>query len=258
MRTDWAVLPVTAVLAFTIGTMVSAAAAPAFSPEAGAEMVLIQGGPFVMGGEFDEERPRHRAAVDAFRIDRFEVTNAQFAEYLQATGAPEPKYWNKSERFHSGEKFPQHPVVGVSWFEAKAFCEWKGKRLPTEAEWEKAARGGHEGWSFPWGNVPDRSRANFEGQGTMPVGSFAPNDYGLYDMAGNVWEWVSDWFDQQFYAKSPEGNPDGPTGGTEKVLRGGSWVDGGGPNRVAHRHWYPPQAQYKWLGVRCAQSVKPQ
>ena len=219
-----------------------------------AEMVLIPAGPFLMGGEFDEERPRHRVVLDAFWIDRYEVTNEQYAEHLKATGVQEPAYWNKNDRFHSGEKFPRHPVVGISWFEANAFCEVKGKRLPTEAEWEKAARGGREGQSFPWGDAPDRTRANYEGQGTLPVGSFPPNDYGLFDMIGNVWEWAADWFDPRYYERSSEANPLGPESSKEKVLRGGSWVDGIGPNRVAHRHWYPPAAQYKWLGVRCARS----
>jgi formylglycine-generating enzyme required for sulfatase activity len=207
-----------------------------------------------MGGEFDEERPRHRGVLDAYWIDRYEVMNELYAEYMQAVGAPAPKFWNKSDRFHSGEKFPRHPVVGVTWFEAKAFCAWKGKRLPTEAEWEKAARGGREGLAFPWGDVPDRARANYEGQGTLPVGGFAPNDYGLFDIVGNVWEWVADWFDPAYYGRSPELNPLGPEEGKEKVLRGGSYVDGIGPNRVAHRHWFPPNVQYKWLGVRCAKS----
>lgn len=218
-------------------------------------MVLIQAGPFVMGGDFDEERPRHRVLLDAFWLDRHEATNAQYAEYLRAAGAPEPRYWNKSDRFHSGERFPQHPVIGISWAEAQSFCGWKGKRLPTEAEWEKAARGGRDGLAYPWGDRPDRSFANFEGQGTMPVGSYPPNDYGLYDMAGNVWEWVADWFDPHYYETSPEANPAGPESGQDKVLRGGSWVDGIGPNRVAHRHWYPLRGQYKWLGVRCAKSA---
>lgn len=226
------------------------------SPEGTAgDMVLILAGPFVMGGDFDEERPRHRAVVNGFWMDRFEVANEQYREYLQATGAPEPFYWNKSDRFHSGEKFPRHPVVGVTWFEAKAFCEWKGKRLPTEAEWEKAARGGQEGLAFPWGDEADRARANFEGQGTLPVGNYAPNAYGLFDMAGNVWEWVADWFDAAYYARSPEADPTGPETGKERVLRGGSYVDGIGPNRVSHRHWFPPTARYKWLGFRCAKSA---
>jgi formylglycine-generating enzyme required for sulfatase activity len=224
-------------------------------PQGTDEMALIPAGPFLMGGAFDEERPRHRIMLDAYWIDQFEVTNGRYAEFLRATGAPEPQYWNKSDRFHSGEKYPRHPIVGISWFEAKAYCEWKGKRLPTEAEWEKAARGGREGFAFPWGDTPDHARANYEGQGTLPVGSFLPNDYGLFDMSGNVWEWVADWFDQNFYEKSPEVNPTGPSAGKEKVLRGGSYADGIGPNRVAHRHWYPPTAQYKWLGVRCAKSA---
>jgi formylglycine-generating enzyme required for sulfatase activity len=219
-------------------------------------MVVIPAGPFLMGGDFDEERPRHRVLLDAFWIDRFEVTNERYAAYLRATGAAAPQYWNKNDRFHAGEKFPRHPVIGISWFEANAFCEWNGKRLPTEAEWEKAARGARDGAAYPWGDVLEKSRANFEGQGTVPVGSYPPSGYGLFDMAGNVWEWVSDWFDPRYYEKSPEMNPPGPESGQDKVLRGGSWVDGSGPNRVAHRHWYPPANEYKWLGVRCAKSVE--
>jgi iron(II)-dependent oxidoreductase len=232
-----------------------AVASTAPNQEVPAEMVLVPGGQFLMGGEFDEERPRHRVVLDPFWIDRYEVTNAEYGEYLKATGAAEPRYWNRSDRFHSGEKFPRHPVVGISWFEAKAYCEWRAKRLPTEAEWEKAARGGREGSAYPWGDQPDRTLANYEGQGTLPVGSFPANGYGLFDMTGNVWEWVADWFDSNFYAGSPEMNPPGPDSGKEKVLRGGSYVDGIGPNRVAHRHWYPPQAQYKWLGTRCARNA---
>jgi formylglycine-generating enzyme required for sulfatase activity len=222
-----------------------------------ADMTLIPAGTYLMGGDFDEERPRHRVRLDAFWIDRYEATNEQYAEYLKAAGVQErPAYWEKSDRFHSGEKFPRYPVVGISWFEAKAYCEWKRKRLPTEAEWEKAARGGYEGREYPWGNLPDRTLANYEGQGTLAVGSFPPNGYGLFDMIGNVWEWVEDWFDSGFYAGSPEIDPVGPAVGKEKVLRGGSFVDGTGPNRVAHRHWYPPQARYKWLGVRCARDAR--
>lgn len=220
------------------------------------EMVLIPAGAFLMGGDFDEERPRHRVVLEVFWMDRFEVTSQQYAGYLRAAGATEPLYWNKAERFHNGEKFPRHPVVGISWFEAKAFCEWKGRRLPTEAEWEKAARGGHEGLAYAWGNMPDRTRANYDGEGTLPVGSYSPNDYGLYDMIGNVWEWVADWFDPNYYEKSPEASPPGPELGKEKVLRGGSYADGIGVNRPAHRHWYPPSARYKWAGFRCAKNAE--
>ncbi|MBI5410873.1 MAG: formylglycine-generating enzyme family protein [Nitrospirae bacterium] len=243
------------VLALVAEGISSADPAPSPSTAAGDGMVLIPAGPFLMGGDFDEERPRHRVVLDAFLMDRHEVTNEHYAAYLLATGAPASRLWNKSDRFHSGEKFPRHPAVGLSWFEAKAFCEWQGKRLPTEAEWEKAARGGREGFAFPWGDTPDHARANFEGQGTLPVGSYAPNEYGLFDMSGNVWEWVEDWFGPTYYERSPETNPIGPESGKERVLRGGSYVDGIGPNRVAHRHWYPPAAQYKWLGGRCARSA---
>jgi formylglycine-generating enzyme required for sulfatase activity len=252
MRSPWIVVIGAGV--WMMASIGSSLAAPPSSGEPVEEMALIPAGPFLMGGDFDEERPRHRVTLDAFWIDRFEVTNARYVEYLRTTGAAEPRYWNKSERFHSGEKFPRHPVVGISWSEAKAFCGWKGKRLPTEAEWEKAARGGREGLAFPWGDSPDSTRANYDGQATVPVGSFPANDYGLFDMSGNVWEWVADWFDAHYYETGTEANPAGPDLGKEKVLRGGSYVDGIGPNRVAHRHWHPPATQLKWLGVRCAKT----
>ena len=211
----------------------------------GAEMVLIPAGEFQMGsndGEGDE-KPAHTVYLNAFYIDVYPVTNAQYRKFIEATKYPEPQYWNDKE-FNQ----PNQPVVGVSWYDAMAYAEWAGKRLPTEAEWEKAARGGLVGKKYPWGDeVPDDKRANFypsHVRKTTPVGSYLPNGYGLYDMAGNVREWCLDEYQRAFYKRSPKNNP--LAGGnlsellanykkTARVLRGGSWVDNSYGIRVACR-----------------------
>ncbi len=204
----------------------------------GAPMVLIPAGEFQMGSNYGDgdEKPVHTVYLDAFYIDKYEVTNAQYKKFMDATGYKAPEYWNDPDL-----NKPDHPVVGVSWYDAVAYAEWAGKRLPTEAEWEKAARGGLVGKRYPWGDSISHDDANYDGTGgkdrweyTSPVGSFAPNGYGLYDMAGNVWEWCSDWYYRFYYFslyyrfyyfRSPRANPRGPDSGTIKVLRGGSWVD---------------------------------
>ena len=196
----------------------------------GAEMVVIPAGEFLMGspeGEGDDdEHPQHKVFVDTFYMDKYEVTNAQYKQFMDATGHKTPGFWDDEEYNQ-----PNHPVVGVDWYDAKAYCQWAGKRLPTEAEWEKAARGGLVGKKYPWGDNITHDDANYSDtggkdtwSGTSPVGSFAPNGYGLYDMAGNVWEWCSDWFDSGYYETSPEQNPAGPSSGPCRVLRGGSWL----------------------------------
>ena len=177
-------------------------------------MVLIPAGEFQMGSDDedadDDEQPVHTVYVDAFYMDEYEVTNAQFKAFVDAN-----PHWQKDQidaKFHdgtylkhwSGTDYPSgkadHPVVYVSWYAAMAYAEWAGKRLPTEAEWEYAARGGLAGQKYPWGNtlVNDRSW----GGNTTPVGAYAANGYGLYDMAGNVWEWCLDAYDAEFYAES--------------------------------------------------------
>jgi len=200
------------------------------SPIDGAPMVLIPAGEFQMGSNDggDSEKPVHTVYLDAFYMDVYEVTNARYKKFMDATGHKAPAYWSNS-KFNS----PDQPVVSVSWHDAKAYCDWAGKRLPTEAEWEKAARGGLVGRKYPWGDNLTHDDANYSGTGgkdtwekPAPVGSFAPNGYGLYDMAGNVWEWCADWYDIGYYAKSPRGNPTGPSSGTYRVLRGGSWYYG--------------------------------
>jgi len=207
----------------------------------GAEMVLIPAGEFLMGGPEGEgdndEHPQHTVFVDSFYMDKYEVTNAQYKQFMDATGHNAPKFWDDEEYDQ-----PNYPVGAVNWHDAKAYCEWAGKRLPTEAEWEKAARGGLVGKTYPWGDSITHDDANYEGTGgkdrwseTSPVGSFAPNGYGLYDMAGNVWEWCADWYDADYYAKSLEQNPAGPSSGSRRVLSGGSWCDDAHYLRAAER-----------------------
>jgi len=191
--------------------------------EEGVEMLLVPGGEFWMGSdEHADEKPRRRGFLDAFYIDKFEKTNALYAQFIRATGRPRPSHWT-----NSSPNEPSEPVVRVTWDDAAAYCVWAGKRLPTEAEWEKAARGTDER-KYPWGDHWDRSRANSRetqlGR-TAPVGSYPTgvSPYGAHDMSGNVWEWVSDWYESNYYRFSPDRNPPGPSSGTARVLRGGSW-----------------------------------
>ncbi len=229
-----------------------------------AEMVLIPAGEFQMGDSFNEgdsgERPVHTVYLDAFYIDVYEVTNAQYKKFVDATGQ-----WN-DPRFNQ----PNQPVVGVSWHDAAAYAQWAGKRLPTEAEWEKAARGGLVGKRYPWGDSIDHSKANYgrSVDRTTPVGKYPPNGYGTYDMAGNVWEWCMDEYDSGFYAKSPKNNP--VAGGviqfvdndftnvkTLRVLRGGCWDYAPDFVRVANRFITRPSGASTCIGFRCAGNVTP-
>jgi formylglycine-generating enzyme required for sulfatase activity len=244
----------------------------------GAQMVLIPAGEFEMGsnsGDADE-RPVHTVSLNAFYIDMYEVTNAQYKKFVDATGAQAPIYW-KYANFNE----PNQPVVGITWEEANAYAKWAGKRLPTEAEWEKAARGGQIGKKYIWGDAstPPRGAGNFADETAKlvfkgwdiikgyddgyshpaPVGSFAPNDYGLYDMIGNVWEWCSDYYDSSYYSSSPKSNPKGPGSGTDHVLRGGSWFADKDYLRVSNRFNYNPSYTVKsscTVGFRCAQDAE--
>ncbi len=225
-------------------------------------MVLIPAGEFQMGDHFNEgndrELPVHTVYLDAFYIDIYEVTNAQYQKFMDATGHGAPNYWNDS-RFNG----PDLPVVGVSWHDAVAYAEWAGERLPTEAEWEKAARSGLVGKRYPWGDEAPGAggvyRANYDPGNdaadgyayTAPVGSFPANGYGLYDMAGNVWEWCADWYDGSYYANSPPNNPLGPDSGSYRVLRGGSWHNHPDHLRVATRSRIHPADANDDVGFRC-------
>ncbi|MCX8045060.1 MAG: formylglycine-generating enzyme family protein [Desulfobacterota bacterium] len=214
-------------------------------------MVLIPGGVFLMGaadGDPDEQ-PVHEIAIKSFYLDIHEVTNAQYRHFIEATGHPAPPFW------HPELDRPDEPVVGVSWFDATKYAAWAGKRLPTEAEWEYAARGGRNDMRFPWGNTPNRTAANYGSFGLLPVKSFPPNAFGLYDMAGNVWEWCSDWYDRDFYHHSPAHNPQGPVSGTLRVLRGGAWYCAEDAVRTANRFYAAPETNDFSIGFRCVQDI---
>jgi formylglycine-generating enzyme len=231
-------------------------------------MVYIPAGTFSMGstsGGSDEE-PVHTVYVDGFWMDQYEVTNAEYKIFCDATGRAYPSEIQIAHYFYD---YPNYPVVNVSWTDAAAYVQWIGKRLPTEAEWEKAARGGLEGKTYPWGDDNPETHCNYYGytgsltglmpkfylgRGPLPVGSFAANGYGLYDMAGNVWEYCSDWYQIDYYSISPFKNPQGPATGTTRVLRGGSWV-----NyyeilnvRCANRYDFTPDYSFCYMGFRCA------
>jgi formylglycine-generating enzyme required for sulfatase activity len=226
--------------------------------EDGAEMVLVPAGEFTMGSnEYDDEKPPRRVYLDAFHIDKYEVTNAQYRRFVQATNRAAPSwYWN-DPKFNGSTQ----PVVGVSWHDAAAYCGWAGKRLPTEAEWEKAARG-TDGRKYPWGEAWDASRANSDDSKlgrTAPVGSYATgaSPYGAQGMAGNVWEWVADWYAADYYQRSPERNPKGPESGQYRVVRGGSWVSAPLNLRASGRLNLStsPDARGYYVGFRCARGL---
>ncbi len=231
---------------------------------AGFRWVRIPAGSFEMGctagdGECSsDERPSHRVTISrAISIAETETTVGQYEKYVSATGAGRPS----SPTFAQGE---DHPVVNVSWNEAEAFCRWAGGRLPTEAEWEYAARGGREGNRYPLGIAISHDEANYSGTGgrdswanTSPVKSFAANGFGLYDMAGNVWEWVGDWYDEGYYGRSPTTDPSGPSTGGRRVLRGGSWSNSPRWLRVSVRFGNSPGFRYDGDGFRCTRDANP-
>ena len=219
-----------------------------------------------------------------FYMDEYEVTNAEYAEFLNAKGKHteggqiwldigdgDERIEYVSRKYQVKAGYENHPVVEVSWYGAMAYAAWKGKRLPTEAEWEKAARGGLSGLKYPWGNTIDSSRANYNQhvKDTTAVGKYAANGYGLYDMSGNVWEWCLDEYNAGFYAISPSQNPlsgansiqwllDNYTGvNTSRVLRGGSWNPHATSVRVANRRSNTPSNTYYSIGFRCARTVSP-
>jgi len=196
-------------------------------------MVYVPEGYFPMGtasGNTEDQKPMHFVYTSAYFIDKYEVSNAEYKIFLEATGHPKPKYWD-DERFNQ----PNQPVVGVSWYDALAYSRWRGRRLPTEAEWEKAARGS-DGRLFPWGDKTAKGTnlyfVNVYGMDdkfefTAPVNYYASgaSPFGALNMAGNVWEWCLDGYDPEYYRVSPELNPEGSESAPMKVLRGGSWVN---------------------------------
>ena len=262
-------------------------------------MVLIPAGSFLMGSDDGEndEKPVHEVYIDSFYMDRYEVTVAQYQRFLNAVGYLDSKERQENESdgeylFRSlkladieskGNKplkpshweeqlqYPDRPVVYVSWYGANIYAKWAGKRLPTEAEWEYAARGGNTGvggkpkYKYPWGNEASSSKADFNFDHSRVigldylmgylknVGSYAPNGYGLYDMAGNVWEWCADWYGANYYKNSPARNPQGPSDGSERVLRGGSLYSDTDDMRCAYRG---DSVAFLSAGFRCVQDVR--
>ncbi len=239
----------------------------------GAPTVLVPAGLFPMGvppGDRDggrDEYPRHEVFLDSFVIDQFEVTNGRYIEFVKSTGHRAPQNpTNPTRNLWQGdtitESLADRPVINVDWFDADAYCKWVGKRLPTEAEWEKAAKGTSDR-RFVWGNVePTAKHLNYNqrwiGEKTlMPVGSYeaGKSPYGAYDMAGNVWEWVNDWYDARYYEKSPERNPKGPETGLKKVIRGAGWQNETPTVRIFTRVESDPTMRNESTGFRCAAEV---
>ena len=215
-------------------------------------MMLIPAGTFSMGSEIgnEDERPVHQVYVDAFYIDVAEVTCARYKRFLKETGYPSNQLWNPEyDR-------PDDPVVGVNWYDASAFAKWAGKRLPTEAEWEKAARGGLIRDQYPWGDEINHEKANYNSFGTTPVKSYEPNGFSLYDMAGNVWEWCQDWYTKDYYKTTPKENPRGPMLAERKAVRGGAWYNNETALRVSNRHKINPDIGSFNIGFRCVIPLK--
>jgi eukaryotic-like serine/threonine-protein kinase len=260
----------------------------------GMTLVFVPNGDFMMGSDngLANEKPVHIVFLDSYWIDQTEVTNAMFETFVDQTS-----YQTDAEKKGSSYVYypdtgktdttqganwqhpmgpdsslsdlGEHPVVHVSWNDAQAYCEWAGRRLPTEAEWEKAARG-TDGRTFPWGDDFDgtrlnsadvnlgagRGNSNFDDgfQLTSPVGNYPSGAslYGAWDMTGNVWEWVNDWVDEAYYQSSPSENPGGPTSGEYRIVRGGSWHDPEDGQRAAYRGWAGPTDTDITLGFRCA------
>lgn len=226
------------------------------------DMVSIPGGPFIRGtnaGGFDEQ-PQRILILGAFAIDRYEVTNFQYQQFVDATGHRKAGPPSRYAKNMSKMRGVNQPVVYVSWDDAEAYCRWKGKRLPTEAEWEKAMRG-TDGRLWPWGNTEQANGANWarvqDGhEVTASVGSFG-NDrspYGVMDGAGNVMEWVQDWYSESYYKDVSDQNPPGPDYGVYRVLRGGGYTTAGGDIRITSRSKMVPDFRDETIGFRCAVS----
>jgi formylglycine-generating enzyme required for sulfatase activity len=201
-----------------------------------------------------DDRPVRPVHVDPFYMDTHEVTNAQYARFVKATRHRAPYHWPDGRVPDGKDDFP---VVNVSWEDAAAYAKWAGKRLPTEAEWERACRGLAEGAKFWWGEAKASKEVARFGtvDGPQAVGKCKANAFGLYDMAGNVWEWTADWYDRGYYAKAPARNPAGPATGRYRVIRGGSWSDVEKYLTCAYRSWARPAERSPNIGFRCVKPV---
>ncbi len=259
------------------GKMLALLAKTQASKEIPMEWVPVPSGEFEMGAEGDpasaDEGPKHKVSVHAFLIGKYEVTNAQYHAFVKATGHRVPEndsdptkfsVWKGDQPLESAEELP---VINVSWDDAVAFCKWNGARLPTEAEWEKAARG-TDGRIYPWGNEPPSgNRANYSfdpvslWDGTASLAKkdqyeFGRSPYGAFEMAGNIWEWAQDWYDENYYKSSPPENPTGPASGENRVIRGGSWRNTAEMLRAANRNKHVPTSRRVYIGIRCAKDAK--
>ena len=243
-------------------------------PPADIPTVLVSSGSFEMGNNHGkpDEQPVHTVTLDAFYIDKYEVTNAQYAACVDAGVCDPPSRTDSETRtsYYGNPQYDDYPVIGVNWFAAQIYCEWRGGRLPTEAEWEKAARG-PDGRLYPWGDDFDPNRLNYcdlncdgipwadlehnDGYAdTAPVGSYVNgvSPYSAYDMAGNVWEWVGDWYDPDYYSISPTENPLGPSSGEQRVMRGGGIFEEPYYTRTTKRRQFTPDVWSTSVGIRCA------
>ena len=246
------------------------------NPNDVSDMAFIRGGKFVRGSNFEEnkaafkickkhdrscklwwfadEYPLKLVILQTYLIDIYEVSNEKYKKYVDATGTKKPRGWKKPD--FSGAL---QPVVGVSWKEAVAYCKWSGKRLPTEAEWEKAGRGKRP-IKYPWGDSPPNSEKlnyNQEKMKTTPVGSYekGKSDYGVYDLSGNVSEWVHDWHFPEYYLFSPKENPQGPEKGQYKIIRGGNWRNNADYVDLTYRNATAPNVRNDTVGFRCAKNA---
>jgi len=240
-------------------------------------MILIPSGEFIMGTDDTnspaDQRPAHQVYPDAFYIDKYEVTNRQYEQFIIAGGYQKKQFWTEEgwefitkkqidRPLGLGTRYlsaaPNQPVVGISWYEANAYARWAGKRLPTEAEWEKASRGTN-GKRYPWGMEMDFTKVFYHfGRDPAIVGSYPAgvSHYGVFDMAGNVWEWCADWYDEAYYLKTSQRNPRGPAQGTMKVMRGGSWNSSRMQMQCTYRDSNNPDYRNTNIGFRCVRDAK--
>ena len=249
---------------------------PAILTRAGGDqdlLGLIPANSFQMGCDssnlaetcYSDQQPLHTVTLDAYSIDKYEVTNARYQACVAAGGCTAPGSVDSTTRspYYGTSTYADYPVIQVNWHQASAFCAWAGRRLPTEAEWEKAARGSSDTRTYPWGSsVPDCVKLNYRPASgacvgdTSRVGSYPSgmSPYGVLDMAGNVHEWVNDWYDGSYYSVSPGSNPQGPATGEHRVLRGGSWSFNDNGVRSAFRYGGYPDNRISLVGFRCVRS----
>lgn len=231
--------------------------------KSGSSMVLIPAGEFSMGKDLLEGpdyNPAHNVKINSFYMDKHTVTNGEYLRFCKETNHKLPEFWN-TDIFKCGEKYLNYPVIGITWYDAKKYAEWEGKRLPTEAEWEYAARGGLANMDFPNGNELRREKKEQGNSGWKnlidPVEKYEPNGFGLYDMSGNIWEWVNDYYSADYYKTGETSNPEGPEKGKRRVLRGGSWHSGSTCKKVYYRQGLPGHWCDFAVGFRCVKDIEP-